>query len=158
MRFSSKCYQMGIAVTIGVVLIFGVFLRSNLPSSILQRAQAEVFQRAAEAESDDSVNNVANSALDKLNADLDVYPEEECKVTVLITRHCNDYGIFAKDDGDTGDKHCSFVGYERTKYFAMKFESHDVDETDEVHRRWPVPSALYALLPEQSTQNGGINY
>ena len=154
-------HRVVLAVTACLVLLVGAFLlSSNLSSSFLQEGNAEILHRAAQDDDEDSDNltTVANKALDTLNADLQVYPEEECKVTVLITRHCNDYGIFAKDDGDTGDKHCSFVGYERTKYFAMKFESHDVDDSEDVHRRWPVPSALYALLPEQSTQNGGINY
>jgi hypothetical protein len=62
------------------------------------------------------------------------------------------------DDAESGDKHCSYVGYERTEYFAQQFESHTVQEGEEPHRRWPMPSALYALLPDQATQNGGINY
>jgi hypothetical protein len=63
------------------------------------------------------------------------------------------------DDAESGDKHCSYVGYERTEYFAQQFESHQIhQDAEQPHRRWPMPSALYALLPEQATQNGGINY
>jgi hypothetical protein len=106
----------------------------------------------------DSVRQVANQALKKLNENIIHVPQQECKVTVLITRHCNDYGVYAMGDSDSGDKHCSFVGYERTRYFAQQFESSDLEENEAPHRRWPTPNALYALLPAQSTQNGGINY
>jgi uncharacterized membrane protein len=107
---------------------------------------------------DDNIQDVANRALQTLNESIKTVPKDECKVTVLITRHCNDYGVYAMEDADSGDKHCSFVGYERTEYFAEKFESHKAQTNEQVHRRWPLPSALYALLPEQATQIGGINY
>jgi hypothetical protein len=153
---TSKRYRIAMAVGTVMALLCGVFLPSNVSSTSLRRASAQIIDTAAEDPK--SIRNVANRSLGKLNANLQVYPKEECKVTVMITRHCNDYGVFARDDGETGDKHCSFVGYERTDYFAMKFESHALEEGEEAHRRWPMPSALYALLPDQSTQNGGINY
>ena len=126
---------------------------------------------------------IANRARHKLNSDVKHVPQKECIVTVLITRHCNDYGLFARDDDEEGDKHCSYMGYERSRYFAGLFEdeknedkqhkkkanevatsSRPEDEDGGGHRqnsnkkRWPKPSAMYALLPDFETQTGGINY
>jgi hypothetical protein len=102
-------------------------------------------------------NATANEALGRLNSNKRKVPNnKECIVTVLITRHCNDYGLYALDDDEEGDKHCSYVGYERTKYFAQQFErSPNVENR---HRRWPTPSVLFALVPDFETQSGGINY
>lgn len=99
---------------------------------------------------------IANSARERLNSNLRHIPHKECVVTVLIARHCNDYGLYARDDDEEGDKHCSHMGYQRTIYFAQQFErSANIVQK---HRRWPTPSAMYALLPDFESQTGGINY
>ncbi|KAG7341968.1 hypothetical protein IV203_007060 [Nitzschia inconspicua] len=144
--------------------VFVLSVQHPILASLTQYITAQVVtsvapvSRKSESTDEESIRDIANKALQALNENIITVPKNECKVTVLITRHCNDYGVYAMDDGESGDKHCSFVGYERTEYFAMKFESHTAQSQEEINRRWPMPSALYALLPEQGTQNGGINY
>ena len=99
---------------------------------------------------------IAANALKRLNDNIQYLPPKKCTVTVLIARHCNDYGFYAKDDAESGDKHCSYVGYERTRYFASRFGgSHDETQHQQQQHRWPSPIGLYALLPKQPQ---GINY
>lgn len=166
--FADGCYhrhqrihQMSIIVACIVGVAFVLSMDNPFSAKLRRYSTAQVVQRISEESKEGrkaSIRDIANQALQALNKNVALEPKDECKVTVLIIRHCNDYGIYAVDDGDSGDKHCSFVGYERTEYFAQKFESHSAQKQDDVHRRWPMPSALYALLPEQGTQNGGINY
>jgi hypothetical protein len=110
---------------------------------------------------------IADKALKRLNdkTAIQYLPPKKCTVTVLIARHCNDYGMYAKDDEESGDKHCSYVGYERTRYFASRFGGHGqggstnkaYPQHQQQQHRWPSPIGLYALLPEPG-KRGGINY
>eukprot|EP00525_Craspedostauros_australis_P007085 CAMPEP_0198116300 /NCGR_PEP_ID=MMETSP1442-20131203/11197_1 /TAXON_ID= /ORGANISM="Craspedostauros australis, Strain CCMP3328" /LENGTH=344 /DNA_ID=CAMNT_0043774083 /DNA_START=42 /DNA_END=1076 /DNA_ORIENTATION=+ len=56
-----------------------------------------------------------------------------CETTVLLMRHCDDYGPGRYDDVD--NEHCSYVGFERSRYIA--------DELFGPKQRWPIPSVVY---------------
>jgi hypothetical protein len=89
-------------------------------------------------------------ALQSLNANMTKLSQQQqqqshCQLTVLLLRHCDDHGLFAKDDRESGDKHCSHLGFERTRFLPTLFGT-----------RWPRPQALYALVPPP--RNHGINY
>ena len=117
-----------------------------------------VFVRKVSHQAEEEVSThtiLAANALVRLNSNIQHLPPKKCTVTVLIARHCNDYGVYAKDDDESGDKHCSYVGYERTRYFASQFADINTTKEEQQHQRWPSPIALYALLPEQ---HKGINY
>lgn len=74
---------------------------------------------------------------DRLNAIPNCrHVEPGCETTVLIIRHCEKEGPLVFDDD--GNQHCSYVGFERSRYLATLFGS-----------RWPVPSQLYALSPKR---------
>ena len=117
-----------------------------------------VFVRKVSDQAEEEVSThtiLAANALVRLNSNIKHLPPKRCTVTVLIARHCNDYGVYAKDDDESGNKHCSYVGYERTRYFASQFADVNTITKEQQHQRWPSPIALYALLPEQYK---GINY
>ena len=109
---------------------------------------------------------LASNALKRLNHDTAYTPRDKCAVTVLIARHCNNYGAFATDNVERQDKHCSDVGYERARYFATQFAPPDESPPDESfnsrhhHRgsRWPTPVGLFALLPHPEDASDGVNY
>ena len=101
-----------------------------------------------------SRRDTARAALVSLNANMTTtfaqpppssLKQPYCQTTVLLLRHCDDHGLFAKEDREDGDKHCSHLGFQRTRYLPTLFGT-----------RWPPPQALYALVPP--SQNHGINY
>ena len=102
---------------------------------------------------------VAANALKRLNSNLQYTPLNKCVVTVLIARHCNNYGAYATDDVEHKDKHCSDVGYERARYLATQFAPAPGSQADKIqdrYSRWPTPVGLFALLPKED--DGGVNY
>jgi len=103
---------------------------------------------------EETLQQVANQSLELLHTGfLPILPihgtnihHPYCETTVLLIRHCDDHGMYARDDEESGDKHCSHMGYERTQYLPTLFGP---------RARWPHPSFLYALLPDQPL---GTNY
>lgn len=59
---------------------------------------------------------------------------DHCETTLLLFRHCEKD---TEDEKDT-DAHCDYLGYERAAYIATLFGT-----------RWPMPSHLFALIPER---------
>jgi hypothetical protein len=139
------------------LLVAGIALISVIVILLIPRInKGDEVQRY----SSPSFKEIATQSLHSLNSNLISRPSADtlstahipprgpphCEATVLLLRHCDDHGIYAKDDSDSGDKHCSHMGYERTDTLPSLF-GHS--------RRWPSPQYLYALLPEQPR---GINY
>jgi hypothetical protein len=108
-----------------------------------------------------SRRQIAKETLRSLNTNwtaTTIVPQSLCQAktgaTVLLLRHCDDHGLYAKDDEDYGDKHCSHLGFQRTRYLPTLFGT-----------RWPAhPQFLFAQLPPQRTvqqpspPRRGINY
>jgi hypothetical protein len=73
------------------------------------------------------------------------YPiPDPCETTLLLFRHCDKDGPHIQDEH--GNEHCGYLGYERAAYMATLFGP---------QARWPLPSHLFALLPER---NSKLNY
>lgn len=137
-----------------IVVFFIAALLLILPLKTLMRIQENLPPHSALRNSSSqlpeevTLQQVANTSLEILNANLPMAPihgtnihHPYCETTVLLIRHCDDHGIYARDDEESGDKHCSHIGYERTQYLSTLFGGNGT-------RRWPHPSHLFALLPE----------
>lgn len=61
-----------------------------------------------------------------------------CETTILMVRHCEDLGGQTRYYPDD-TKHCSYLGFERSFYFATLFGSNNDNA------RWPLPSLLYGV-------------
>ena len=59
----------------------------------------------------------------------------------MLHRHCEKYGPLVHTNHD--DQHCSYLGLERAHFIPTLF---GVNGT----KKWPVPSFLYALLPDRA--------
>ena len=105
-----------------------------------------------------TLSDIASKALTELNAPRphDHYDAKgsmsnsPCKVTVVLVRHCNDYGLYASSDNpqdaqEIGYKHCSYLGYQQANFL-----SHNLFNG----QHWPRPSALYALVPPMKKTKG----
>ena len=61
-----------------------------------------------------------------------------CETTLILMRHCEKSGPHVEDS--QGNQHCSYLGLERAHYLATLFGS---------DARWPMPSHLFALIPDR---------
>ena len=59
-----------------------------------------------------------------------------CETTLLLLRHCEKVGPWVPDPD--GTQHCSYLGYERSRYLATLFGT-----------RWPQPTHLFAYTPQR---------
>lgn len=88
----------------------------------------------------------AQIALDRLNRQDHGNLHPGCESTMLVIRHCEKVG--PNVDDKSGNKHCSYLGFERAAFLATLFGNASIS-------RWPTPSRLYALYSKRDTY---INY
>ena len=74
-----------------------------------------------------------------------------CEATILLMRHCEKHGPNVKDED--GNEHCSYVGMQRAQFLPTLFDPprNKTTATAATHKRWPMPSFLFALSPDRDT-------
>lgn len=118
-----------VSVVGAVVLIFLVFHIHTDSDSLLARSINLLGSTSRR-----SKNNAALSSLNSKPSKGVVPPG--CESTVMIIRHCEKDGPLISDSNS--DEHCSYLGFQRAQFLTTLFTG---------DRRWPIPSALYALSP-----------
>jgi hypothetical protein len=88
----------------------------------------------------------SEAALHDLNQNVGPQIPKGCETTLVLMRHCEKHGPSVIDSHGTA--HCSYIGYERSSYITTLFGS-------DTRARWPMPSHLFALIPDRGTH---MNY
>lgn len=91
---------------------------------------------------------MAQAALDELNRQQkhsNGTVHDGCESTLLVMRHCDKLGPPVDDVNDMGEKHCSYLGFERAAFLPTLFGNSSSTSKSTTTSRWPTPSRLYAL-------------
>jgi hypothetical protein len=92
----------------------------------------------------DSLVSESPISLDYLHLNTDVSIPSGCETTVLLIRHCEKEGDETIDND--GNEHCNYIGLERAYFIPSLFGTPGNGD-----HRWPVPTALFALTEDRST-------
>jgi len=101
-------------------------------------SKSDSFEMLALLAAEDYQKITFGSTEAKHHKHLDGRVANGCEATVQIIRHC-------EKDQSSSIHHCSYQGFERAQYLKTLYGT---------HRRWPIPSVIYALSGRRSKIRG----